>query len=123
MYMEQLPLDLQNYIYKLYMSNHVLPDVRRDAQSRTFCSNCALHGLPCLSCAYDVYEGMMGPGYCCGDRILFAMESCEEEYLDNEIAFISRRKPAFRVVCDMDDAKMHLPQNDCYYEMHTGYVE
>jgi len=113
--------DLKTHVQKMYFTHDVLFELEEKLQRpKSSCKNCIFHGFPCLNCSYYVYNGELGPGYCCGDRVHFVNETVEEDevYNFNSLLYILINNPPVRIVDNL--YSMNLPQYDAYYEMHTN---
>ena len=84
------------------------------------CPNCCFHGFPCLNCAYHKYNGTLGPGCLCGDRIMFSnVEDPIDEEANHNMLLHMLMNGGYKVrICD-SVASYNLPQYDCYCAMHS----
>ena len=109
---------LQQHVHKMDMSKNVLPCIECQ-NPRNTCDNCVFHGFPCLNCAYDKYNGTLGPGFECSERTMFSNEFDEkdEEANLNMLLYILQRNPKVRI---LDNVFSDRPiQYNAYCEMHN----
>ena len=113
--------DLKTHVQKIFFTHEVLSELKEKSKHpRMTCENCIFHGFPCLNCSYYVYNGELGPGHCCGDRVHFVNETFEEDETSNfnSLVYILMKNPPVRIADNLHS--MHLPQYDTYIEMHAN---
>ena len=111
---------LQVHVHKMDMTHNVLPSLPSKASNVKMCENCCFHGFPCLNCAYYKFNGTLGPGCLCGDKVMYSNElDPEDEEANFNMLLHILMNGGYNVrICDSINTH-HLPQYDCYCSMHT----
>jgi hypothetical protein len=111
---------LQTHVHRMHMNHNVLEELKTIKQP-SLCENCTFHGFPCLNCAYYVFHGKLGPGFCFGKRTMF----CNEDDPDDKpinftmlLHILQYGNYELDIVSHSGERRM-LPQEETYYEMHS----
>ena len=114
---DSLHESLQQHVHKMDMTHNVLPLVESKANTTKMCLNCCFHGFPCLNCAYYKYNGTLGPGCMCGDKIMFSDDVSDDEANFNMLLHILINGGHNVNICDSNE-EYTKPQHQTYCEMH-----
>ena len=111
---------LQTHVHKMDMTHNVLQSLKTKAIEIKMCENCCFHGFPCLNCAYYKYNGSLGPGCVCGDKIMFSNEvNDDDEEANFNILLHTLMNGGHNVRICESVSSYQLPQYDTYCEMHV----